>query len=384
MTKLIKLSIVTLALVLVSTLAVTNVAMAQDDVTLDETVTAEDLGVLAPSSGIFGFLKNVGFGIKYALTFNPVKKAELKLNHASQALLAAATALENKPDDVKAKARYDSYLEKYEKRMDQLQQQVQNIKDKAPFNEKIETFMNKVYDSTFKQQRLMDHANSLISDEQRAKLMEARENSLKTLGEAIKNLDDVDKLPERLETALNMQDGSRLIHLKNLEVLHALESQVPDAAIKGIKNAEEQSIHRLNAALQNLEPEARIDRFHTYMDGSNSDPLVQLQALEALEDDPTTLHDIRGNIPALKNDKVERLNEVVDMLQDDPHNVRYIERVREHAPEAVPTTRDTVKEGVRESVHEGTIPERVEGGRDKVKDTRNLIKDQNLPTEIAE
>jgi len=73
-----------------------------EDVTLDENVTATDLGVSEPTDGLFGFLKNIAGNVRYALTFDLVKKTELKLEHANTALLKAEQALAENPQSLKA------------------------------------------------------------------------------------------------------------------------------------------------------------------------------------------------------------------------------------------------------------------------------------------
>lgn len=373
MNKLTKLSLLILACVLVSAPGISQFAQAQEtttateDVALDETITPTDLNVTLPTGGIFGFFRSVANGLQYALTFNPVAKAELRLKQANEVLLMAQQALQNNQESIKAKEMYDSYLEKYEKRMEQLQQKVEQFKDKAQNNAKIDQFLNKLTDNSLKQQRLMDHVAGLLTDDQRAKLQEKRETSLKTLGEALKNLDDVNKLPERLENAMNRQTGSRLIHLKNLEVLQGLKNQLPAEALKGIQNAEERTLKRLNTAIQSLDPEARQERLHNYLNNSNSDTVTQIEAIGALEASAETTSDLKQILPEIKKDKVERIDNAINAFKNDEHKVRQLERIRQiedpqtktlfkqveekyvnpNAPEKAPLKVDDLKQGVR-------------------------------------
>ncbi|HLC64288.1 MAG TPA: DUF5667 domain-containing protein, partial [Patescibacteria group bacterium] len=134
--------------------------MAQDnaieDVAMDETVTAEDLEVAEPAVGLFGFFQNVKNTVQSALTFDPIKKAELKLKQANQALLKAQNYLENNPDNQKAQEKYEKYLEKYEQKMEQVKERIGQFKEKAEENPKIDALLDKLMDNAFKQQRLMD------------------------------------------------------------------------------------------------------------------------------------------------------------------------------------------------------------------------------------
>ena len=390
------------------TLAVPALAQEADDAASDENITAEDLGVAEPATGLFGFFQNMANGFQYALTFDPIKKAELKLEHANDALLRAQDALENNPDSIKAQEKYDKYLKKYEENMVKVQERVQIIKEKAEENPKVEQLLNQLTNSTFKQQRLMDHVSSFLDEDQKAKLQENREQSLKTMGEALKNLDNADKLPERLESAINSQAGSRLIHLKNLEVLEGLKNQLPEQALKGIENAQAKTLNRLNEALQNYDPEARRERFQAYMENSNSDQLTQIEALDTLEQSPNLLQEIKQNLPAIKNEKVEKIDNMIDAFKNDEHKIRNLERIRQiedpqtktllreieqkyvnpNTPANTPLKVDNLKETVRNSYKEGEKPvrmqEKIEGGVDKLKDVINKEEDDSLKNNVKD
>lgn len=406
MNKLIKSSLLILALILVSTILAINIAQAQEtipteEVALDETVTPSDLNVTLPVSGPFSFLKNVANGLQYALTFNPVAKAEIKLKQANEALLMAQQALQNNPEDFKAKEMYDSYLEKYTKRMEQLQQKVETFKDKAQNNPKIDQFLNKLTDNSLKQQRLMDHVSGLLTDEQRANLQDKRETSIKTLSEALKNLDDANNLPARLDNIMNQQTGSPLIHLKNLDVLQNLKDRLPAEALKGIQNAEENVVKRLNAAVNNIEPGLRKEKIQNYFTNSNGDPITEIQTMETLSEDPTLPQELKAAIPGIQNMKTEAIDAMINGFKNDEHKVRNLERIRQienpqtktllreieqkyvdpSAPANTPLKADNLKAGVRANLKEGTKPARQQGDVTKDKDLRDRIKDEPVQSQ---
>jgi len=397
-----KLTMIALALMLVIGLVLAGPAQAQEstDVALDENVTAADLGVSEPATGLLGFFKNVANGVQYAFTVNPVKKAELKLKHANDALLRAEAALANNPDSIKGQEKYNKYLEKYEKKYAQVQEKVQTFKEKAETNPAIDNFLNRFTDNTLKHQRVMDHVSSFLDDDQRAKLQETRDETVKTFGEILKNLDDKDKLPERLDNVMGEQKGSQLIHLKNMEMLGALKNQLPEDYKDMIHEAEEKSLHRLNQAIQNTNPVERHNRLNTYFENSSSDPLLQVEVLQALEEAPANLsglQTLKANIPAIKNGRIEKVDNMIDAFKNDNHKIKHLERIRNiddpetknvlrhienkyvnpETPEGTPLRVDYLKESVRKGVHEDEKPDwmknKVEGGVDKLKDTRSNI-----------
>jgi len=410
MNKLLKLSLPIIALVLL--FAATSLVYAQEattsDVALDETVTPSDLNVTVPQSGLASLFHNFTNGLQTLLTFNPVAKAELQLKQANEALATAQQALQNNPDDVKSKAKYEAYMEKFQNKMEKLQQKIDTFKDKAETNPKIDQFLNQLTDNSLKQQRLMDHLSGLLTDEQRANLLDKRETAIKTLGEALKNLDDSGNLPTRLDNIINQQTGSPLIHLKNLEVLQNLKEKLPEEALQGLQNAEENAVKRLNAAIQNMNVSDRQEKIQAYITNSNSDPIATMETLQKLAEDPTTLQEIKAAIPGIQSMKVEQIDSMINAFKNDEHKVRNLERIRQiedpqtktllrqieqkyNNPDApvnsVNTPRDAAKNAIQQGIKNNTKPvkmqEKVEGGVDKVKDVKqNAINNQQKENQL--
>lgn len=386
-----------LAFVLASAVSTINIAQAQEaapteEVALDETIAPSDLNVTIPQSGLASLFHSVTNGLQTLMTFNPVAKAELQLKQANEALVMAQQALQNNPEDVKAKEMYGAYMEKYQKRMEQLQEKMVKFKDKAATNPKIDQFLNQLTDNSLKQQRLMDHVAGLLTDEQRANLQDKRETSIKTLSEALKNLDDSGNLPARLDSIMNQQTGSPLIHLKNLDVLQNLKDRLPEEALKGLQNAEENVVKRLNAAVNNIEPGLRKEKIQNYFTNSNGDPITEMQTMETLSENPTLSQELKTAIPGLQGAKAEQIDTLMNALKNDEHKVRNLERIRQmENPQSKTLLREmeqklnnvttpkneaaapdnTVKQIIKQDIQNQTKPvrmEKIEGGVDKIKD----------------
>jgi hypothetical protein len=70
------------------------------EINLDENIEAQDLGVKEPRilpGSPFYFLKDFGRGIRSFFTFNPVKKAELRLRFANEKLIEAKKLAVRRP-----------------------------------------------------------------------------------------------------------------------------------------------------------------------------------------------------------------------------------------------------------------------------------------------
>jgi len=64
--------------------------------------SAEELGVAEPSllpNNPFYFLKDIGREVQLFLTFNPIKKAELRMDFVNQKLAEAEKVSENNPSN---------------------------------------------------------------------------------------------------------------------------------------------------------------------------------------------------------------------------------------------------------------------------------------------
>jgi hypothetical protein len=175
----------------------------------------------------------------------------------------------------------------------------------------------------------MDHLSQYLNNDQQAKLREKKEEMVKTVAEALKNLDDQNALPQRLENILKAQNGSGLINLKNIEALNLLKSQLPQDYREIIKNAEEKTVGRLNQAIQNIEPQARIDRIKAYLNNSHTDPLAQIETIQTLENNATTIQEIKDNLPAIKNDKVQKIDQIINNLKSDERRAVYLDKVKQ-------------------------------------------------------
>src|SRR3989339_420777 len=265
-----------------------------EDVTLDENVTATDLGVSEPTDGLFGFLKNIAGNVRYALTFDLVKKTELKLEHANTALLKAEQALAENPQSLKAQKKYQKYLQKYEERMNQLQAKIENIQEKAALQEK-------------------------------------RETALTTVGEALKKLDEADRLPARLENIMENQQGSSLIHLKSLEVINKLKNRLPAEAAQGLENAAANILKKINQTATAMDPAERQERFKAYFENSNSDLLSQVEILQQLEGAPAdlaSLRQLKSKMREIKNDEVEKMDRIIESAESVEARIKNLERIR--------------------------------------------------------
>lgn len=264
-----------------------GIALAQEEATeainLDEDIQAQDLGISEPKvlpDSPFYFLKNWARGVQNVLTFNPIKKAELRLKIANEKLMEAKKIIQKTENVELIKKATENYQQETEK----IKNQVEKIKEKAKENPEVEKFLDKFVDQQTLHQKLLQKLETQVPARAFEKIQEAREAHLETFqGVMLKLEDRREKITEKLDRILEEQKGSQFKEFKNLEVLKNLEEKVvPEEAKEAIKQAEENAIIRLKSNLEEMSPEAQ-NKFKEYTEKISGEKEKHLEILENLK-----------------------------------------------------------------------------------------------------
>ncbi len=299
---------------------VTLVATAQEnqnnetntDVQLDETITADDLGITEPTllpDSPFYFLKDWGRGIQSFFTFDKVKKAELKMKFANEKLIEVKKLIEeNKDPKIIGKG-----LKKYEEEIDKIEKTAEKIKDKASNNPNLDKFSDKFIKQQVLQEKILQKLETQVPPEVFEKIKEAREKHLEKFGEVMTKLEEQDKIPEKLEKNLEELKGSKFKNFKNLEILKNLEEKVPEEAKEAIQKAQENALKRLKGDLEKMSSEDQ-EKFKDYIDKISGNKEKQLEVLENLKSEIQKLPETQKTIK-LKEKLEEGKIKVLEKLQ---------------------------------------------------------------------
>ncbi len=238
-------------------------ASAQEDaaeaVSWDVDISGAELGVsdptILPTSPLY-FLKNVSRFFQGALTFNPVKRAELSLKFANEKLLEAKKLAERQgiPGETLRSA-----LENYNREMERIRQRLETAAEKTPA---LENFLDKLVDYGIKQQKILDKISGDFRPA-RETVEQIKEKSLETVNAVPLRLEAAEEFGRRLERVVNQQAGSGFKDFKNLEVLKEVELKVPEQAKDAVRRAQENTLSRLQQTLTNLNEAERI-KFENY------------------------------------------------------------------------------------------------------------------------
>ncbi len=248
---------------------------------LDEEVIATDLEIkkpkILPDSRIY-FLKNWGRAIRSFFTFNPVKKAELKLRFANEKLIEVKKLVELKKDPEIIK----KGLENYEEEIDKIKLASEKIKKKASEEPEVGKFLDKFTKHQVLHQRVLQKLENQVPEKALEKIRETKEEHLRKFGEVMIRLEAKEKIQERLEKNLQEVEGSKFKEFKNLEVLKELEEKVPEQAKEAIIKAQENTLRRLKENAEEWSPEDQV-KFKGYIEKISGVKENQLEILENLK-----------------------------------------------------------------------------------------------------
>lgn len=257
----------------------TNVEAA---VNLDEDVQPEDLEVSEPRllpDSPFYFLKNWARGIQNVLTFNPIKKAELRLKIANEKLMEVKKIVQKTKDSETIKKAAENYQQEAER----VKKQVEKIKEKAAENPKVESFLDKFIDQQTLHQKLLQKLESQVPPQALEKIKKSRDAHLENFqGVMLKLEDRQEKITEKLDKIMEEQKGSEFKEFKNLEVLKNLEEKVPEQTKEAIQKAQENALKRLQDNLEKMSP-ADQEKFKEYTEKISGAEEEQLKILENLK-----------------------------------------------------------------------------------------------------
>jgi len=288
----------------------------QAEIDKEENVTPQDLEIKEPGllpDSPFYFVKNWWRGLRLAFTFDPVKDAQLREKFANEKLLELRKLAEKKKDPEiieKARKNYERELEALKSAADKLQE----VKDK----QKVESFLDKFIRHQILHQKILEKLEEQVPPQAFERIKEARERHLERFKEVMLKLEDKDKLPERLEKAIEKMKGSEFKEIKALEILKRIEERVQEQNAKEvIQRARERILNRITQRVEQMTEERRrtFEKFIETLPGDKEKQLEILEDLkERLKDNPQIEEHLKKTreriIKKIIQRKEERLKEM--------------------------------------------------------------------------
>ncbi|MFH1582525.1 MAG: DUF5667 domain-containing protein [bacterium] len=281
---------------------------ASEELSLDETITAEDLGIEEPSllpDNPFYFLKEMGRGIQSFFTFNQIKKLELKEKFSNEKIIELQKMVEQNANQERIK----TALRNYQKELGDMQQIAAKIQERTQTEADEETgkFLDKFVQKQILHQRIIQRLENQVPEEAMEKIREIKEKQLENFGEVMTRLENAntERIQERLEKNLKEIEGSDFQGFKNLEVLGRLIEKVPEQAKNAIRNVQESTMNALKEKLETLSVQQR-EKFQEYIENSSGDKEKQLEILDSLKE----------NIPAIKEMLLDSRERIIEQVRE--------------------------------------------------------------------
>ncbi|NQU83222.1 MAG: hypothetical protein HQ536_00775 [Parcubacteria group bacterium] len=260
-----------------------------DELKMDEMIRYEDLDVtggvrILPDSFFYNF-KNIGRGINTFFTFDPVKKAEKELDYANKKIMESHQLVEEKGMSEDVANAVEKTIVSAEKDLERISNAAGKLKEQrgedAP---KIEAFLEKITNHTLQQQKVIEKLEDQLPEKNLAKVVEAKEKSLEHFGDVMVGVSEKhEDITERINKAMNEQEGSDLQDLKNLEVLEVLKDNIPEEAREAIESVQENRIMVFQEKFNDMPKEARAEKVDKYLGNMKGNALRQFDMLDDMK-----------------------------------------------------------------------------------------------------
>ena len=305
------------------------------EVVLDMQVTMQDLGAtdatILPDSPLHVF-KRFWWGTQEVFTFDPVDKADLILEHASQEMYEIKKLIETKgvADDSVVSALVNA-TERYEGRIADvadlaLDIQTEQLVD-APA---VEQLMAKFVEQQLDHEKVLDFVEAEVvaaaSETGVAEggdlvaLQKARDGAMANTGEVLVGvIEDPVALSAIIDAVLVEENGSEFIELKHLEFLDRLEGAasviVEEALHEAVGQAEDSSLDRLQDDIASLPEDVRGEEFVDYIEALPGDEANLLAVFDTAEE--SLPNDVAGHIEEAKDVMVTRISEEFEVFSEE-------------------------------------------------------------------
>jgi hypothetical protein len=366
-----------------------NAAVSEDD-----TVTASDLGVseptLLPNSGFY-FLKNWQRNAALLFTIDPVKKAALNLKFANERLIEAQklAKITKNPQTV------EKALEKYEKEKEKITKRIEKLKNNPKRAARVNSFLDKLAEKEIKSQKVFERIKERLPEKAQERIEKRKERALQIFANTILKTDNPQKLQKRIERAMDAQKGSKFKNFRNIEILKALEKDVPEEAKDAIRKAQKNSLKRLHKDIANMQPENQV-KFANYVARISGDSITQADILDELSETGELPKEARKALKRARTKtikKVERRIEkriknavteeekskLEEFLSSRPAAIEALKTLKESAPEDRKEIFEKMKERAEKSreIRRERLERIRENGKNLREDRRDILKDDD-------
>ncbi len=367
--------------------SITQEKNESEEAVLDETITEEDLGAKTP--GTFHFLKRFTRTIQKAITRDPIKKAELDLEEAHEELLRAKKIAEENPDDEKAAEKAEQAIEKFEEKIQNVKNRAGEIKEKKA--DQAEKFLEKIADAQIKQQKMLDKLEEKLPDAAFEKIQQARERALEHAAEVFTKIaENKEQIAEKINEAMENQNGSEFKDIKNMEIIERLREYMPEETKEAIEQVKEAAKKRFEEKIEQMPAELRNEKFEKYIENINGDAISQMKVLEEIKESPNVPKNFNAQIEKAvekamvkfqeKAQKMESQGQIDLYLKNletgDIKTMQAVDQLRQHMPneikEQLELKNEQAMQNLKEKIESSSSPEAFESIKTQLEKTPQI------------
>jgi len=180
--------------------------------------------VILPNSPLY-FLKDVGREVQYLFAFDPVKKAELRLDFANQKLVEIKKLAELDQNNTKA---IDKAINGYEKEVQKVKEATSVLKKDSPQSLKL---LDKIANQMFTHQQILDNLASMVD---KSKIETAQTKSAQDLTITSYNLASPENIKNVIANNIIKSDNAVPTQIKKIEIINKISQAAPDELKKEI------------------------------------------------------------------------------------------------------------------------------------------------------
>lgn len=237
---------------------------------------AENSGLLPTNP--FYFLKEWNRGIRLFFAFNPISKAGLELQIASQKAAELEKVQETRPEDEQGLNRA---LENYQESQERLGKRLKALQETSQ-NPRVDELLDRLTERVIKHEKLFDELEQKISHESAKSIIQNIRARIGDSAATAAEKDETAKFVSRVEKALLESPGSEIKHLQSVEIIDKLERKAPEDLRRSLEDLRKEFSERLNSDLK-----AYLDKFgaeatEDAVAGLPGDPARRLVLLEEI------------------------------------------------------------------------------------------------------
>lgn len=281
---------------------------------------AKDLGVsvpvILPDSPLYLVVEAVRT-VELVATFDPIARAELLLKQDNEKTIEAAKLIENNQsvESVDLALKTLSSVNDDFNKLKEHTAEIVKLNQTEP--QKVDTLVSQIVDNGLARQTVFSEIENKVHGDTYVVIEEVRTQVLTKGIDTLLTLtnNDVVGLVEKLETAINKEQGGTLSDIKAVELLNEIARTETEETQKILQEAEAKIAQNLETKILAIAEDKRTETVLAYAANASGNPVREIEAYEVLKDsfkNPETILLAEGMKGEVITNLTNRITEITD------------------------------------------------------------------------